>query len=330
MINHTPLVAKCVSGTLSLLLIAAHNAFAQSGDYPMKSVRVIIPFSAGGATDIAARVISQELSKRFGVQFVADNRPGAGSTLGTRLAARSAPDGYTLLAASSTNFGISPHTYQKLDYSVIRDFAPIGTIATTANGLVTHPSLPAKSVKELLYLAKVRPGDIFYSSSGVGTTAHLAMEMFKTAAGINLIHVPHKGGDSAMMSLVSGDTQVASIVMARVVPLAQAGRLRAIAVTGPRRSALMPNVPTVMESGLRDYEFQLWGGLVAPARTPDSIIQKLAVAMTDILLKSDVKALFIRDGGEALSMTPEQFAILIKADFDRWGRAIKAASIQPE
>lgn len=310
----------------SLLSLPVGQARGQA--YPSKPVRIIVPFAAGGATDIAARIAAQELSKKFGVQFIADNRPGAGSTLGTRIAAKLPPDGYNLLAASSTNFGISPHIFRGLDYDVVRDFVPIATIATTYNGLAIHPSLPAKSVKQLVALAKAKPGDLFYSSSGNGTTAHLAMEMFNSAAGIKMIHVPHKGADSAMMSLVSGDTQVASIVIARVAPLAQSGRLRALAVTGPKRSSLLPDVPTVMESGIPGYEFQLWGGLVAPAGTPSAIVQQLAGAMKEALQKQEVRELFVRDGGEALTLTTSQFAALIKSDYEKWGKAVRNAGVR--
>jgi tripartite-type tricarboxylate transporter receptor subunit TctC len=315
------------AGVAALFLsLSIGQALAQA--YPAKTVRIIIPFAAGGATDIAARIAAQELSKKFGIQFIADNRPGAGSTLGTRVAAKSAPDGYTLLAASSTNFGISPHIFRNLDYDVLRDFVPIATVATTYNGLAVHPSLPAKSVRQLVALAKAKPGDLFYSSSGNGTTAHLAMEMLNSAAGIKMVHVPHKGADSAMMSLVSGDTQVASIVIARVAPLAQAGRLRALAVTGPKRSSLLPDVPTVMESGIPSYEFQLWGGLVAPAGTPPAIVQQLADAMKQSLQRPDVRELFIRDGGEALTIDTSQFAALIKSDYEKWGKAVKNAGVR--
>lgn len=323
------LVGVWVIGVSLLLLpVLGGGVQAQTRNYPEKTVRIIVPFSAGGATDIATRVMAQELSKRFGMQFIADNRPGAGSTLGTRLAAQSPADGYTLLAASSTNFGISPHIFRNLDYNIFRDFAPIGTIATTYNGLAVHPSLPVKSVKQLVSLAKAKPGDLFYSSSGNGTTAHLAMEMFKTASGIKMVHVPHKGADSAMMSLVSGDTQVASIVIARVAPLAQAGRLRALAVTGSKRSPLLPDVPTVMESGIPDYEFQLWGGLVAPAGTPSAVVQELSAAMRAALQKPEMREVFAKDGGEALILGPSQFSALIKSDFNKWGKAVKDAGVR--
>ncbi len=328
MTNHSVSV-WVISASLLLAVMLPGRVQAQATrNYPEKTVRIIVPFAAGGATDIAARVMAQELSRKFGVQFIADNRPGAGSTLGTRLAAKSPADGYTLLAASSSNFAISPHIVRKLDYNVLRDFVPIGTIATTYNGLAVHPSLPAKSVKQLVALAKAKPADLFYSSSGNGTTAHLAMEMFNTASGIKMIHVPHKGADSAMMSLVSGDTQVASIVIARVAPLAQAGRLRTLAVTGPRRSPLLPEVPTVMESGIPGYEFQLWGGLVAPAGTPSAIVQELSTAMREALQKPEVRDLFTKDGGEALVLGPPQFSALIKSDYEQFGKAVKDAGVR--
>jgi tripartite-type tricarboxylate transporter receptor subunit TctC len=323
--RHGVMILVSVTSAILLFVVAPDDAQSQGNEYPAKTVRVIVPFSAGGATDLAARVISIELSRQLGEQFIVDNRTGAGATIGTGLAAKSPPDGYTLLAVSSTNFSISPHIYRNLEYDVIRDFAPIGSISTTSNGLVTHPSLPAVTVKELLSLAKARPADIFYSSSGSGTTAHLAMEMFKTATSIKLTHVPHRGGDSAIMSVVSGVTQVASITLTRVTPLVKAGRLRAIAVTGKRRSHLMPDVPTVMESGVPEYEFQLWGGLVAPAGTPKPIVDKLAHAISDILHKPEIRERFSRDGGEILILGPEQFAALIGSDFIKFRKAVRDA-----
>lgn len=326
--EHRMLILVNFISAILLFLIVPYDALGQGKEYPAKTVRVIVPFSAGGATDLAARVISIELSRQLGEQFIVDNRTGAGATIGTGLAAKSPPDGYTLLAVSSTNFSISPHIYRNLEYDVMRDFVPIGSISITSNGLVTHPSLPVITVKDLVSLAKARPADIFYSSSGSGTTAHLAMEMFKTATGVQMVHVPHRGGDSAIMSVVSGVAQVASITLTRVTPLVQAGRLRALAVTGKHRSHLMPNVPTVMESGVPEYEFQLWGGLAAPAGTPKPIVDKLAKAITEILHKPDIREKFSRDGGDVLILAPEQFAALIRTDFNKFGKAVRDAGVR--
>lgn len=307
---------------LLFFVVSQHHALAQEQKYPVKPVRIIVPLSPGGATDLNARIIADELGKRLGEQFVVDNRPGAGGTIGTELAARSSPDGYILLAVSTTNMVISNQLY-KVRYNTLRDFVPIALTTRAPNLIVVHPSLPAKSVSELVRLAKSRPGELFYSSSGSGTNVHLSMEMFKTATGTNIVHVPHKGGDTSVLSVVTGQTQVAIQVVARLVSLVETGKLRAIAVTSSKRSHLLPKVPTVMESGVPGYEVWLWGGMVAPAGTPDAIVQKLSTEIARMLESPAIRERLALDGSEVWPLGPKEFAAFAKAEYEKWGKAIR-------
>lgn len=309
--------------------IACHHALGQEQKYPVKSVRIIVPLAPGGATDLNARIIAEELSRRLKEQFFVENRPGAGGTIGTEAAARAAPDGYTLLAVSTTNMVISNQLY-KVRYETLRDFAPIALTTKAANLIVVHPSLPVRSVSELVRLAKSRPGQLFYSSSGSGTNVHLAMEMFKTATRTDIVHVPHKGGDTSVMSVVTGETQIAVQVVARLLSLVEAGKLRAIAVTSDKRSKLLPSIPTVMESGVPGYEASLWGGLVVPTGTPQFVIQKLAAQVADMLKDAAVRERITRDGSEVWSLGPKEFAAFAKAEYARWGKAIRDSGAKVE
>lgn len=319
-------ILKCLA---ALCMFLAYQAFAQDQKYPVKPVRIIVPLAPGGATDLNARIIAEELGKRLKEQFVVENRPGAGGTIGTEAVARAAPDGYTLLAVSTTNMVISNQLY-KVRYNTLRDFAPVALTTKAANLIVVHPSLPVKSVSELVRLAKSRPGQLFYSSSGSGTNVHLAMEMFKTATGTNIVHVPHKGGDTSVMSVLTGETQIAIQVVSRLLSLVETGKLRAIAVTSDKRSHLLPNVPTVMESGVPGYEASLWGGLVAPAGTPEFIIQRLATNIAGMLQDAAVREKITLDGSEVWSLGPQEFATFAKAEYARWGKAIRDSGAKVE
>lgn len=319
--NVSTLLLRLVAAIL-ILGVGQRCVLAQSDKYPVKPVRIIVPLSPGGATDLNARIIADELSRRLKEQFVVDNRPGAGGTIGTELAARSSPDGYTLLGVSTTNMVISNQLY-KVRYNTLRDFVPIALTTRAPNLIVVHPSLPAKSVSDLVSLAKNRPGELFYSSSGSGTNVHLAMEMFKTATGTNIVHVPHKGGDASVVSLLTGQTQVAIQVVARLVSLVETGKLRAIAVTSSKRSRLLPKVPTVMESGVPGYEVWLWGGMVAPAGTPDAIVQKLSTEIARMLESPAIRERLALDGSEVWPLGPKEFAAFAKAEYEKWGKAFR-------
>lgn len=309
----------------AIFFLAANPYYAltQAQDYPRKPVRMIVPLSPGGATDFAARIAAQELTTSLRQQFFVDNRPGAGSTIGTALAAKSPPDGHTLLVVSTTVLAVSPNLYSNLAYDVLRDFVPIATLTITSEFIIVHPSLPVKSIKELVRLAKSRPREIFYASAGSGTINHLEIAMLVAMTGIEMEHVPHKGGDASVMSVVSGATQVGADVMPRVGHLLTNGRVRVIAVTGPRRSPFMPNVPTMKESGVPDYEAQLWSGVVAPAGTPDSVIRKLSSAIAEIREMPNVRERFTQGGLVLFSLTPEKFADFIRAEHAKWGKMVR-------
>jgi len=298
-------------------------ACAQS--YPVKPIRLILPTAAGGSLDSVGRVIAQKFTEQWGQQVVVDNRPGAGGMLGTETAARAAPDGYTLLIASNGNLATTQALYKKVPYDPVRDFAPVVLMTETPYIVVVHPSLPVKTVAELIQLAKARPGQLNYASSGSGSTPHLAGELFKSMAGINLVHVPYKGSPAALTSLLSGETVVGITGMPSSWAQVKAGRIRALGVAGTRRSTTAPELPTVTESGLPGYEVNSWSGLLAPAATPKSVIAALNAEVMKILALPDVRQQLLNQGFEVLGGTPEQFGVFIKAEIVKWTRVIRDA-----
>jgi tripartite-type tricarboxylate transporter receptor subunit TctC len=315
------LIASLVVG--SALASAWLPAGAQT--YPSKTIRVMVPFSPGGASDTAARIVGQKLSERVGQQVVVENRPGAGGTIGTELAARAAPDGYNLLMGSSTEIAINPHLYRKLNYDTVRDFAPIVHVASTPLLLVVHPSLPARSVKDLLALAKARPDELLGASSGNGSTPHLALELLKGAAGVRIVHVPHAGSAPATVSTMSGETQVYLGPMPAVLQQAQAGKLRALAVTSPKRRAAVPDLPTVIEAGVPGYEILIWNALFAPRGTPVEVIARLNTEVVRILDQPDMRDAFTKQGAEVSSSTAAQLAAYVAAELAKWGKVVAAS-----
>ena len=286
---------------------------------------MMVPFSPGGASDLAARIVGQKLGERLGQQVVVDNRPGAGGAIGTELAAKAPADGYNLLMGSSTEIAINPHLYKKLSYDTIRDFAPVSHVASTPLLIVVHPSLPAKTVKELIALAKARPGQLFSASSGNGSSTHLAMELFKVAAGVDFVHVPHNGSAPAVISTMTGETQIYFGAMPAVLQQAKAGKLRALAITSARRRAAVPSLPTVIEAGVAGYEILIWNALFAPRSTPSAIISRLNVEVIKILELPDVRDAFAKQGAEVSSSTPEQLAAYVAAEFAKWGKVVAAS-----
>jgi tripartite-type tricarboxylate transporter receptor subunit TctC len=304
-------------------LVCVGAAGAQN--YPAKPIRLILPTAAGGSLDSVGRVIAQKFTEQWGQQVVVDNRPGAGGMLGTETAARAAPDGYTLLIASNGNLATTQALYKKVPYDPVRDFAPVVLMTETPYIVVVHPSLPVKTVAELIQLAKVRPGQLNYASSGSGSTPHLAGELFKSMAGINLVHVPYKGSPAALTSLLSGETVVGITGMPSSWAQVKAGRIRALGVAGTRRSTTAPELPTVTESGLPGYEVNSWSGLLAPAATPKSVIAALNAEVMKILALPDVRQQLLNQGFEVLGGTPEQFGVFIKAEIVKWTRVIRDA-----
>jgi len=308
---------------LLLVAVSATQALAQ-GSYPSRSIRLVVPNSAGGTADTAGRLLAQGLSERLGRPVLVDNRPGAGTIIGTEAVARASPDGHTLLM-SPTTLAINPATYRKLPYDAMRDFAPISQIASIPSVLVVHPSVPAKSVKELIALAKTRPGEILYASPGHGTIPHLTLELFASMAKVRMLHVPYKGAAPARLDLTAGRVATATIIA--YVP---DGKLRALGVTSARRSAAAPDIPTIAEAGLPGFELVQWYGLLAPAGTPREIVARLHKEAVGVLRATDVKDHLARNGGDVVASSPEEFTAFLKVETAKMANVVKAAGIQPE
>jgi tripartite-type tricarboxylate transporter receptor subunit TctC len=316
-------------GFVSLLfLLVASMALAQA--YPAKSVRMVVPFAAGaGSNDIMARLIAQKLTDEFGQQFVVDNRPGASGIIGTDIVAKAPPDGYTLLMMSLT-FTVNPSLFSKLPYDTVKDFVPVTLVASAPLMLVVHPSVPAKSVAEFIAYAKANPGKLNFGSGGPGTTPHLAGEMMKTMAGIQVTHIPYKGGAPALADLVGGQIQFMCENIPGTLPFAKAGKLRALAVTDLKRSPLLPELPTLDESGLKGYQIVGWNGLFVPAGTPQAIVNKLYSGVGRALALPDVKERLSVMGADGVGDTPQHFAAFIKAEIPKWARVAKDAGLKVE
>lgn len=321
-IRATHWIAAALGVTLATL------ASAQA-PYPSKPVRMIVPSSAGGGTDIIARIVAPRLSERLGQQVIIDNRPGAGTMIGTELAAKAPGDGYTILMGLST-LATNPVIYKKVSYNALTDFAPITLVFSAPNILVVHPSLPIKTVKELIWFAQARPGQLNYASAGLGTNPHLCMELFLSLAGLKMVHIPYKGSAPAIIDLLSGQVVTMTATMLTGMPHIRSGRLRALGTTGAKRSAAAPDVPTVAEAGVPGYEAVQWYGALAPANTPKEIVTRLHRDLTGILQTAEVKERFAADGGDAAGNTPEEFTRYIRSEIEKWARVAKAAGIKPE
>ncbi len=313
------------SAALALVLFAG-AAVAQS--WPVRPVRLISPFAPGGGADITSRALAQKLSVSLGQQVIVDNRGGAGGMLGVDLAAKSPPDGYTLVLGTIGPIAINPSLLSKMPYDPIRDLAPISQAAVAVNVLVVHPSLPAKSVKEFIALAKSRPNDLNYGSSGSGAADHLAGELFNAMVKVRMTHVPYKGGAPAMLDLVAGNVQLVFSTLSTANAAIEAGRVRALAVAGSQRFAGMPDLPTMSEAGLKGFEVNNWYGLFAPAGTPKDIIARVSTDAAKALAMDDVKKRLMDAGIIATASTPEAFAVYIRAETDKWRKVIKDANIK--
>jgi tripartite-type tricarboxylate transporter receptor subunit TctC len=317
-------------GTLTSMLFAAitTTAIAQQ-TYPTKPIRLIVPFAPGGGNDFLARLVGQKLSERLGQQFVVDNRAGASGIVATDLVAKAAPDGYTLLLGFVGPLALNPNL-EKVPYNPVRDFAAASLLASSYHILVVHPSVPARSVKELIALAKARPGEINYASSGSGATLHLVGELFKSAAGINITHIPYKGAGPAAIAVISGEAQMMFSSTTAVIQHMRANRLAALAVTSPNRSPLAPEVPTLVESGLRGVEVGSWYVLLAPAATPREIITRLHAEIVRLAAMPDYRQQLEKQAFEPLTSSPEQFPAFVKAELEKWGKVIKTAGVKSE
>ncbi len=296
-------------------------------EYPLRTVRIILPQPAGGGTDVVARAIAQKLTDAWGQQIIVDNRPGANGIIGTDLAAKSKPDGYTLLYGFTSMLTINPSVYKSLPYDTLRDFAPITHTVTNTMALVVNPYLPARSVKELIAVARSRPGDLLYGSYGIGNQTHLTAELFRIESGLKMLHVPYKGETPAITETISGQVAMMFAPSAGVAPHISTGRLRLLATCGEKRSTAFPGTPTMIESGFRNVISIGWGGMLAPAGTPPEIIQKLQREIARSLASPEVRDRLSAIGADAVGGTTEDFTALLKAETEKWSRVVRGANL---
>jgi len=319
----------------SIIAWAAAYAFAASAAiaadvYPVKPVRIVVPFPPGGPADVLARTVGDKLQASLGQPVVVDNRPGAGGNIGMELVAKAAPDGHTLVLAPAGNLTVNPILYRSVPYDVARDFAPVTVIAAVPNVLVVNVNVPAKDVAELISYAKANPGRLNFASPGAGSGAHLAGELLKGTAGLDMTHVPFNGIAPAVTAVVAGDVQVMFAAAPSAMPQVAAGKLRALGVASPKRMASAPAVPTLDESGLPGFDVTSWYSIVAPAATPPAVIERLQTEIARALQSPDVKARLAGLGAEAVGNTPAEFAAMIRTESAKWGKIVKDANIKPE
>jgi tripartite-type tricarboxylate transporter receptor subunit TctC len=314
--------------TTLLFTTIAFTTIAAAQDYPTKPVRVIIPFPPGAINDTVGRLIATQLSDRLGKQFIVENRAGAGGVVGTELAANAPKDGYTLLVVSLVNT-VNPWLY-KLNYEPIKSFAPIAFLASSPNVIVVNPEVPAKTLSEFIALAKKQPGKVQYASGGVGSFMHLGGELFKMSAGIDLLHVPFRGGGPAMIDVVGGHTNAIFATVPTATPQVKSGKARALAVGALKRQAALPDVPTATEAGLPGYDVANWVGIVAPAGTPAAIVDKLNKEITAAMQSADVQAQLAKQGAETTTMTPAEFSDFMEKELVKWGRVVKEGGIKAQ
>ena len=317
---------KTFIGTIALSGLALAAQAQTAANYPNKPIRMIVPFSAAGTTDILARAIGQELTKAWGQPVVVENRPGAGGNTGADVVAKAPADGYTLLMGAVSPMAINVTLYYpKLPYDVVKDFAPVTLVATVPNLLVVHPSVPVTTVKELIALAKAKPGQLTFASSGNGTSIHLSGELFKSMAGVDMLHIPYKGSGPAITDLIGGQVNMMFDNMPSVLAQVKGGKLRAIAVTTRERSPALPEVPTIAESGLPGFDASSWFGIFAPAGTPKDIVAKLSAAVAKSLHTTEMKERLAGQGAVAVGNTPEQYSEFVKAEIAKWAKVVKAS-----
>jgi tripartite-type tricarboxylate transporter receptor subunit TctC len=312
-----------------LFLLIFISSAGWAADYPTRPIRMVVAYAPGGTTDFTARVTAPKLTELLGQTVVVDNRPGAGSIIGTDLVAKGSPDGYTLLMADTT-YGIIPAIYRKLPFNVQKDFATISLIMSVPNALVVHPAVAARSVKELVELAKAKPGQLTFGSGGVGTPLHMAGEQLKVAAGVNLLHVPHKGAAPAMVSLLGGQITMVFPTLTLAVPQVKSGKVRALAVTSAKRAAAFPDIPTMSEAGYAAVNATSWFGLVAPALAPKAILNRISVETAKVVKMPDVRERIAAQHGEVVGSTPAEFAKFVATEIANWTRVAKAGNIRAD
>lgn len=312
---------------ITILFLSGMSAGTLAQDYPTRAIRFVVPFPSSGGGDIIIRALAQKLSERLGQSVVVDNRSGAGGNVGTEVVARAPADGYTLVMANISPFAINTSIYKKLPYNPLTDFTPITLVASFPNILVVHPSLPAQSMKELVALARVRPGQLTYASSGAGSTTHLSAEFFRSQAKIDLLHVPYKGGGQALIDLIAGHVTMYFSSVPGALPHVRSRRLRGLAVTSLARSSASPDTPTLAESGYPGFEAITWIGAAAPAGLPRNIVNRLNSEIVDIMRMPEVRDRLIAQGAEPLTCTPEQFAAYIKSEIAKWAKIVRDTGI---
>jgi tripartite-type tricarboxylate transporter receptor subunit TctC len=319
------------AAVLATLVLSCAPVHAQTAaGYPVRPVRFLIPFAVGGTNDIVGRILAQKLTERFGQQFVVDNRGGAGGTLAAEVVARSAPDGYTILQGNPGPSAIAASLYPKLAYHPVKDFSPVTLVARAPMLLVVHPSVPARTLKELIVYGRTPGSRINYASSSLGSVNHLAMELLKHAAGINAVHIPYKGTGPAMADLLAGQVQTTIAAIPPVQQHLASGRLRALASSGSQRTPLLPEIPTIAENGYPDVEAYTWTGLLLPAGTPAAIVNRLHDETARIVREPDVRERFAAQGVEPVGNTPREFATYLEAETNRWARAVRQAGVRAE
>ena len=318
-------LARAVSSCVAALLLSSTSPLALAQAYPSKPVRLIVPFPPGGATDIVGRLIAQKLTESWATQVIVDNRAGAGGTIGSDIAAKSPPDGYTILMGTSSTHAVAPSLYSKLPYDPTRDFAPVTLVASATILLAVHPSLPTTSVRDLIALAKQQPDALSFASSGSGGISHLVGEQFKSVAGVQMVHVPYKGDTPALIDLVSGQVHLMFGTAVSFLPYVKARRLNALAVTNPKRSPIVPDIPTVAESGLPGFEALQWFGILAPAGVSKDVVAKLHADIVKAVRLPDVRDRMTSLGAEVVGSTPAEFAAFQKADAAKWAKVVKAS-----
>jgi len=320
------MLTRLLSAALAIACAGGATALAQG--YPAKTVRLIVPFPAGGGSDIVGRIVAGRLTEQMKQQVIVDNRPGAGGSIGTETAARAAPDGYTLVLASTSEIAVNPALYSKLTYDTVRDLAPVALVASTPVVLAVHPSLPVRSVRTLVELAKARPGDINMASAGNGTFTHLSGELFKSVTGINMTHVPYKGAPTALADLAAGQVQIMFSSLPAAIGLINGGRIRAIAVSTEKRAENLPEVPTVAESGVPAYQVTYWYGTFVPAAIPKDILGRLFTEVSQALRAPEVASSLNKQGATPGVLSQPQFADFVKSEHARWGKVARATGVK--
>jgi tripartite-type tricarboxylate transporter receptor subunit TctC len=310
------------------LVLSANAAFAQSS-YPSRSVKIVVPFAAGGPADIYARVVAQKLQESLGQSFVVEDRPGAGSIIGTDSVKQSAPDGYTLLMMSNTHT-VNESLIPDKPFKLMTDFVAVAPVNYSDLVMVVHPSVPAKDLKEFIALAKSKPGQLNYASSGPGTPYHMAGELFKAMAGVNIVHVPYKGSSGARTDVMGGQVQMMFDAITTMAPNVEAGKVRALGTSGTTRSPVLPNVPTISEAGVPGYEATIWLGIMAPKGTPKEVVDKLNAAITRAANAPETKAEWAKQGAVAMSMNPDEFDKYLRQDIEKWAKVVKMSGAKQD